>query len=102
MRMWGSAVFALRGVTANTMRSVLTTLGILIGVAAVIILVAVGTGSSQAVKDSLSRLGSNTLTIRASQGGQVGWPEPAEERTAEQDPLGAPRPRAVLPPNKLN
>ncbi|MDQ1294200.1 MAG: putative transport system permease protein [Actinomycetota bacterium] len=72
MRVWGSAVFALRGVTANTMRSVLTTLGILIGVAAVIILVAVGTGSSQAVKDSLSRLGSNTLTIRASQGGTGG------------------------------
>jgi len=39
------------------MRSALTTLGILIGVAAVIILLAVGTGSSQAVKDSLSRLG---------------------------------------------
>ena len=47
------------------LRSALTTLGILIGVAAVIILVAVGTGSSAAVQDSISCLGSNTLTVTA-------------------------------------
>jgi putative ABC transport system permease protein len=67
-----SARFAVRGVTANKLRSALTTLGILIGVAAVIILVAVGTGSSKAVQDSLSRLGSNVLNVRASQGGTGG------------------------------
>jgi putative ABC transport system permease protein len=54
------------------MRSALTTLGILIGVAAVIILVAVGTGSSVAVQESISRLGTNTLTVSASQGGTGG------------------------------
>jgi putative ABC transport system permease protein len=64
--------FAVRGVTANKLRSALTTLGILIGVAAVIILVAVGTGSGKAVQDSISRLGSNTLTVTASQGGTGG------------------------------
>jgi putative ABC transport system permease protein len=58
--------FAWQGVTANKPRSALTTLGILIGVAAVIILVAVGTGSSKAVADQISRLGSNTLTVSAS------------------------------------
>jgi putative ABC transport system permease protein len=57
---------AWQGVTVNKPRSVLTTLGILIGVAAVIILVAVGTGSSKAVQDQISRLGSNTLTVTAS------------------------------------
>jgi putative ABC transport system permease protein len=67
-----SATFAVRGVTANKMRSALTTLGILIGVAAVIILVAVGTGSSQSVQNSLSRLGSNVLNVRTSQGGTGG------------------------------
>jgi len=61
--------FAWQGVTANKTRSALTTLGILIGVAAVIILVAVGTGSSKAVQDSIGALGSNTLTITASSGG---------------------------------
>jgi putative ABC transport system permease protein len=65
--------FAWRGVTANKTRSALTTLGILIGVAAVIILVAVGTGSSKAVQDSISALGSNTLTITASSGGGGGF-----------------------------
>ena len=48
--------FAWQGVTANKTRSALTTLGILIGVAAVIILVAVGTGSSKAVQDQISAL----------------------------------------------
>ena len=57
--------FAWRGVSANKIRSALTTLGILIGVAAVIILVAVGTGSSKAVQDSISALGSNSLTVTA-------------------------------------
>lgn len=67
-----SARFAVLGVGANKMRSALTTLGILIGVAAVIILVAVGNGSGQAVRDQLSKLGSNTLTVQASQGGTGG------------------------------
>ncbi len=58
-----SAKFAVEGVTSNKLRSALTTLGILIGVAAVIILVAVGTGSSAAVEASISSLGSNTLTV---------------------------------------
>ena len=57
---------AVRGVTANKLRSALTTLGILIGVASVIMLVAVGTGSSQSVANSIARLGSNTLTVTAS------------------------------------
>lgn len=64
--------FAVRGVTGNTMRSALTTLGILIGVAAVIILVAVGTGSGAAVQNSISSLGSNTLTVTSSAGGTGG------------------------------
>jgi putative ABC transport system permease protein len=52
-----------RGIQTNKLRSSLTTLGILIGVAAVIILVAVGTGSSQAVENSINALGTNTLTV---------------------------------------
>lgn len=64
--------FAVRGVLGNKMRSALTTLGILIGVAAVIILVSVGTGSSAAVADQISSLGSNTLTVTSSQGGTGG------------------------------
>ena len=87
--------FAWQGVTANKTRSALTTLGILIGVAAVIILVAVGTGSSKAVQDSISQLGSNTLTVTAtsSSGGGLGGPAgggvffgpPGGDTTTSQD-----------------
>jgi putative ABC transport system permease protein len=59
---------ALRGLLGNRMRSVLTMLGILIGVASVIILVAVGNGSKVAVAKSIESLGSNTLTISAGGG----------------------------------
>jgi putative ABC transport system permease protein len=54
---------ALRGIVSNKLRSALTVLGVLIGVAAVVILVAVGTGSSKAVADQIARLGTNTLTV---------------------------------------
>jgi putative ABC transport system permease protein len=60
--------FALRGISANKLRSGLTMLGILIGVAAVILLVAVGNGSKVAVEESLQALGTNTITV---QGGRT-------------------------------
>ncbi|MFI6995055.1 ABC transporter permease [Nonomuraea wenchangensis] len=64
--------FALRGLLANKMRSSLTTLGILIGVAAVILLVAVGEGSSRSIQQNIQRLGANTLTISPSFSGGGG------------------------------
>jgi putative ABC transport system permease protein len=54
---------AWQGASANKLRSALTVLGVLIGVAAVIILLAVGTGSSQAVQDRINQLGTNTITV---------------------------------------
>ncbi|WP_067139933.1 ABC transporter permease [Microtetraspora malaysiensis] len=66
--------FAVRGLTANKMRSVLTMLGILIGVAAVILLVAVGQGSSDSIKQRIQSLGANTLTVSASFSGGFGGP----------------------------
>jgi putative ABC transport system permease protein len=66
--------FALRGVGANKLRSGLTMLGILIGVGAVILLVAVGNGSAKAVEDSLKALGTNTLTVQSGRsGGNTGY-----------------------------
>ena len=54
---------ALQGIMSNRLRSALTMLGILIGVAAVILLIAVGAGSSAAVQNQLAGLGTNTLTV---------------------------------------
>jgi len=59
---------ALRGITANKLRSALTLLGVMIGVAAVILLLAVGNGSSQQVNGLITQLGTNTLTVRAGSG----------------------------------
>ncbi|MQA80683.1 MAG: FtsX-like permease family protein [Streptosporangiales bacterium] len=60
---------ALHGLLANKLRSVLTMLGVLIGVASVILLVAVGTGSARQVQESIDQLGTNTLTVMSSGGG---------------------------------
>jgi putative ABC transport system permease protein len=65
---WETIRFAIRGVNANKLRSGLTVLGILIGVGAVILLVAVGNGSSQAIEKSIESLGTNTLTISSGGG----------------------------------
>ena len=50
---------------ANKLRTLLTMLGIIIGVASVVSLVAVGMGVKQNVTDSISKLGSNTLMVMA-------------------------------------
>ena len=63
MRAIDDIVMALRGISSSKLRSALTVLGVLIGVAAVIILVAFGTGSSQAVESRIEQLGTNTLTV---------------------------------------
>ena len=54
---------AVQGVLANRMRSLLTMLGITIGVAAVIVLVAVGNGSGAAVRQQIEGLGTNIVTV---------------------------------------
>lgn len=77
--MWGNAfILALRQIWRNPMRSLLTVLGIVIGVAAVITMVTVGNGATQAVREQIESLGSNQLMIRPGQrmgpGGSAGAP----------------------------
>jgi putative ABC transport system permease protein len=54
---------ALGAIRANKLRSLLTMLGIVIGVGAVITMVALGSGAQKAVQDQIERLGTNLLTI---------------------------------------
>jgi putative ABC transport system permease protein len=54
---------ALGGLAANKLRSGLTILGLMIGVGSVIVLIAVGTGSSAAVTNQIDQLGSNVLLV---------------------------------------
>ncbi len=60
---------ALRGLSANKLRSLLTVLGVSIGVGAVIVLVAVGNGSGKAVQARLEAMGTNLLTVSTTGGG---------------------------------
>ncbi len=54
---------ALAGLSANKLRTGLTVLGLMIGVGSVIVLIAVGTGSSSAVEKQIDALGSNVLLV---------------------------------------
>jgi putative ABC transport system permease protein len=58
-------VMAFAALRANVLRSVLTMLGVIIGVAAVIAMIALGDGAEQSVRDRITKLGTTTLQIDA-------------------------------------
>jgi putative ABC transport system permease protein len=63
---------ALQSIRANMLRAVLTMLGIIIGVGAVITMVALGSGAQKAVEDRIAALGANVFTVMAGQASQGG------------------------------
>ena len=64
---WNTLLLALRAIRRNLLRSFLTILGIVIGVASVVTLVTIGDGATQMVSEQISSLGSNLLTLRPGQ-----------------------------------
>ena len=56
-------LLSLREIRRNVLRSILTTLGIVIGVAAVIVVVTLGEGTKVQVQTEISKLGSTMLTV---------------------------------------
>ena len=103
--------FAFRGLTINRLRTFLTTLGICIGVSSVIILIAVGNGSSKAVQASLDRLGTNSIQVRS---GNFGFgtrarsvanntkPLTVDDAVALVDPVAAPDVKQAAPAMNAN
>jgi len=63
MNLWASARIAVRALRVNKLRSALTMLGIVIGVGAVITMVAVGSGAQARVAEQIASLGSNMIVI---------------------------------------
>ncbi len=59
---------SLKALLAHRVRSVLTMLGIIIGIASVVLVVALGTGTQQKVLDNISSLGTSTITVRSGTG----------------------------------
>jgi putative ABC transport system permease protein len=64
---WELWLVALAAIRANKLRSFLTMLGIIIGVGAVITMIALGSGAQKAVQDNISALGTNLLTVMPGQ-----------------------------------
>jgi len=63
MNAWAALRSALRALATNLLRSILTMLGIIIGVAAVITMIAVGTGAQERVAEQMKSLGSNIMLV---------------------------------------
>ncbi len=72
MRLRSSVQIAVRALAANKLRAVLTMLGVIIGVGAVVAMVSIGQGARAAVAQQVQSLGSNLLTVFAGSAGQTG------------------------------
>jgi putative ABC transport system permease protein len=92
LRMLHSIPSAIAALRANKGRSLLTTLGIIIGVAAVIAIVALGEGASASVSSQLAGLGTNLLTISpgssSSGGARTGAGSSITLKAADADAMG--------------
>jgi putative ABC transport system permease protein len=95
---------ALGGIAANKLRSGLTILGLTIGVASVIVLVAVGNGSKQAVQSGIDALGSNVLLVSTQAGpmgpggsGSSSLTLTRKDAEALEDPFNAPDVKSASP-----
>lgn len=75
---------ALRAIAANKMRSFLTMLGIIIGVASVIAMLAIGQGSKKSIQQNVSEMGSNMIMI---QPGQDNGPGGARQEASSMETL---------------
>ncbi|MDH3264428.1 MAG: ABC transporter permease [Paracoccaceae bacterium] len=94
---WETVRLAVQAIFRNALRSFLTILGVVIGVAAVIAMVTVGQGSTEQVTSDVARLGRNLLVVspgRAQQGpGAAGGAAPFDVRDVDaiQDQIGSVR-----------
>ena len=85
--LWNTIHLALQAIRRNLLRSFLTILGIVIGVAAVITMVTLGNGATQAISNQIASLGSNLLMLMPGQmmrpGGSGATPKPFDIRDVE-------------------
>ena len=74
-------LIAIESILANKLRAVLTTLGIIFGVAAVIAMLAIGNGAQQKILDQLKIVGANNVFINASFSAEIDEGEAKEQKT---------------------
>ena len=76
---WNAFLLAVRQICRNPMRSLLTVLGVVIGVAAVITMVTLGNGATNAIRSEIESFGMNQIMLRPGMrlgpGQKVGAPD---------------------------
>jgi putative ABC transport system permease protein len=99
MNFWQSFLEALESLTSNKLRSSLTILGIVIGVGAVIAMLAIGTGAQNSITGEIQGIGSNLLFIFRGGSEDVRNPQPLTlgDADAIADPFAAPSVSGVAP-----
>jgi putative ABC transport system permease protein len=99
--LWETIRLALLSVWRNALRSFLTLLGIVIGVAAVIAMITIGSGTTEKVRADISKLGSNLLVVQAARPDRSGstsfTPKQLEAREVEALKVGLTTAKAVAP-----
>ena len=68
MSVWNTVWIAVRALRRNAMRTALTALGMIIGVAAVIVMIAIGTGARASIENQIKSAGTNIVTVNAGAG----------------------------------
>jgi putative ABC transport system permease protein len=99
MSIWQSVLDALESLSANKLRSSLTILGIVIGVAAVIAMVSVGRGAQTTITESINGIGTNLVFVFRGGSQDVRNPKPITlaDAAAIADPFQAPSVMSVAP-----
>ncbi len=99
MNVWQPFIEALESLAANKMRSGLTILGIVIGVAAVIAMISIGRGAENTITGSIQGIGTNLLFVFRGGADDVRNPKPITlgDAAAITDPFQAPEVAAVAP-----
>jgi putative ABC transport system permease protein len=98
---FNAIILAFREIRRNVLRSSLTALGIIIGVASVIIMVTLGNGATAVVTSDIANLGSNLLTVmpgqRVGPGGSSGGAKPFHQQDVDLLARDVPSVTAVAP-----
>jgi len=81
--LWNTLLLSMRAIRRNLLRSFLTILGIVIGVAAVITMVTLGNGATRSVSDQIASMGSNMLIARPGQRFGPGGGDAAKFKVAD-------------------
>jgi putative ABC transport system permease protein len=86
MQIWESVMIALRGLTVNKLRTILTMLGIIIGVGAVISLISIGNGFRQQINENFASLGTNVMWLQSGSFTIFAGPDQNQSNIARKPP----------------